>query len=340
MAQETSAHERRGRADVEQYARHPPSLPMLELGSHDELGRASRALRNALLALRVPPGVLGAMGALAPGRRASAAWSRLTASHAYWTGVRRAADRETYRRLRRGVLILMYHGIGAPGEPPSRYVVPAARFRRQMEWLKRRRYNVIALEELLRARAAYRLAPPKSVVITLDDGYLDNLTRAKPILEQLGLPATIFLVSAGGEANGWSTTPGVAGRPLMSLDGAREACDALLSFGAHSMTHPKLPQVSPEEARREIEGSKRELEAALAVPVTTFAYPYGEVDADVRDAVVAAGFAAACSTRPGRNRPADDDFALRRVEVYGTDRLARFAATLAVGELPRRRHRS
>ena len=340
MTQETSAHERRGREDVEQYRRHPPSLRSLELGGLEEVGRSTRALRDALLFAHVPPAVVGALGVLAPGRRASSAWSGLAASHAYWTGVRRASDGETYRRLRRGVLILLYHGFGAPGEAASRYVVPVGRFRRQMRWLRWRNYKVIPLEELIATRAEHRLPPPKSVVITIDDGYLDNLTLARPILERLGLPATVFLVSAGGLANGWSTSDGVAGRPLMSLEDARQALHGVLSFGAHTRTHPELPRVSPEQARREVAGSKEELEAALGVPVTTFAYPHGEMSPDVRDVVVATGFAAACSTRPGRNRPAEDGFALRRVEVRGTDRLPRFAVTLAFAGLWRKRQRA
>jgi peptidoglycan/xylan/chitin deacetylase (PgdA/CDA1 family) len=340
MTRETSAHERRGRADVETYRRNPPSLPSLELGGRDDLGRTSRALRDTLLFVCVPPSAVGVVGAFLPGRRASSTWSRLAASYAYWTGVRRAADRDTFRRLRRGVLILMYHGIAGPGEPASRYVMPVERFRRQMAWLRKRKYNVIGLEELLRARAEHRLPPPKSVVITVDDGYRDNLTLGRPILERLGLPATVFLVSAGGSVNAWSTSDGVAGRPLMSLEEARQALGGTLSFGAHTRTHPKLPELSVEDARREVAGSKEELEAALGVPVTTFAYPHGELSAEVRKAVIAAGFAAACSTRPGRNRPAEDGFALRRVEVRGTDRLARFAATLALGHLGRRKRRA
>lgn len=338
MTRDTSAEVARGRADVERFRLHPPSLPSLQLGGVEGLGRRARALRDVLLFARVPPAVVGGLARLVPGHRVTP--PGLVASHAYWTGVRREAGGETFRRLRRGVPILMYHGIGAPGEPASRYVLPVQRFRRQMRWLRRRNYNVLGLEELVQARADFRLPPPRSVVITIDDGYLDNLTLARPVLEELGLPATVFLVSAAGSANGWSTSDGVAGRPLMSLEDARHASGGLLSFGAHTRTHPKLPRVPPREARIEIAGSKEDLEAALGVPVTTFAYPYGELSAYVREAVVAAGFAGACSTLPGRNRPAQDGFALRRIEIRGTDRLPRFAATLAFGELRRRRRRS
>jgi peptidoglycan/xylan/chitin deacetylase (PgdA/CDA1 family) len=226
----------------------------------------------------------------------------------------------------------MYHGIGASGEGPTRFVVPAARFERQMMWLKRRRYNVMSLDEYLRCRAEYRLPPPKTVVVTLDDGYLDNITIGRPILERLGVPATIFVVS-GVDRNTWSTSEDVAGRPLMSLDDTQRALGGVITFGAHSRTHPKLPEVSPPEAEREVGGSKEDLEAGLGVPITTFAYPYGRVNDDVREIVVAAGFACACGVVPGRNRPAADNYLLRRMEVFGTDRLPRFALIVWLGEI-------
>jgi peptidoglycan/xylan/chitin deacetylase (PgdA/CDA1 family) len=87
---------------------------------------------------------------------------------------------------------------------------------------------------------------------------------------------------------------------------------------------------------REVAGSRSELEAALGVPVTVFAYPYGERSPDAEQAVVGAGYLAACGTDPGRNRPSCDLYALRRLEVRGTDSLLRFALALWLGG-PRRR---
>ena len=329
--------ERQGREDVEQYREEPSVLPRLTLGGADAYGRGSLAFRAVALALHVPPRALSGLGAALPGRRLSSAWMRSTASYAYWAGVRNAADTETWRRLRRGVPILMYHAVGEPGERPSRYIVPVKRFARHMKWLKRRGYRVMRLEEYARYRSEHRLPPPKTIVVTFDDGHLDNLTLARPILERLGLPATIFLVSSGGGRNGWSTSGGLAKRPLMELDDARKAAGGLLTFGAHTRTHPALPDISAQEAEGEIVGSKHELERALGVPVTTFAYPYGRVDDEVRAIVARAGFTCACGVVPGRNRASADDFRLRRVEIFGTDSLLRFALTVWLGDVGRRR---
>jgi GT2 family glycosyltransferase len=65
-------------------------------------------------------------------------------------------------------------------------------------------------------------------------------------------------------------------------------------------------------------------------------YPFGAYDHTVRELVAKSGFRAACAVGGGWNRPATDDFELRRIEVRGTDSLFRFAIALALGELPRR----
>lgn len=334
-------HEREGREDYERYEREPSLLPQLPLGGASPQSRGALALQAVALAIRIPPGVLSAVGMVVPGRRPSATWFAFAATYAYWAGVRKAAGPDVWRRLRRGVLVLMYHAVGVPGERPSRYVVPVKRFERQMRWLERRRYNVISLDEYVRLRSEFKLPPRKTVVITFDDGYVDNFTLARPILERLGLPATVFLVSAAEGRNNWSANDGLADRPLIGLEDARRAIGGAFTFGAHTRTHPKLPELTADDAEREVVGSKQELEAVLGVPVSTFAYPHGSVNQAVRDIVASAGFTGACGVVTGRNRPSGDDLELRRVEILGTRGLLRFVTTVWLGDIgkPRRRRK-
>ena len=70
---------------------------------------------------------------------------------------------------------------------------------------------------------------------------------------------------------------------------------------------------------------------ALGKEVRHFAYPYGLFNDAVRDAVIAAGYRAACSTRSGFNRPGEDPYLLRRIDVFGTDRLWQFRQKLRFG---------
>jgi len=91
-------------------------------------------------------------------------------------------------------LILLYHRIAAPGPDPFRMSVHPDRFREQMNVL-RERCQLVALEELASDSPNATRNRPR-VAVTFDDGYVDNLLAAQPILEELQVPATVF-VSTG-----------------------------------------------------------------------------------------------------------------------------------------------
>jgi peptidoglycan/xylan/chitin deacetylase (PgdA/CDA1 family)/GT2 family glycosyltransferase len=325
---------RRGVVGVTLYERHPGLLPHLRLGGAGELPRRWIALRRLALALRLPPRLLGVITRLAPTEAFAGRWLSFLYSYCYSRGVRDSVEGDTWRRLQRGTAILMYHAIGRKGERPSRWVLPKSRFERQLAWLERRGYNVISLDEFVDARIENRLPPAKSVVLTFDDGYADNLD-AVPALERYGFPATVFLVSAAGGRATWDRAGEAEGRSLLTPADAAPL-NGRLAFGAHSRTHPSLPSLDRPELEREVSGCRSELEAALGAPVTVFSYPYGERSPEVEQAVVEAGYLAACGIEPGRNRPSCDLYALKRLEVRGTDSLLRFAATLWLGGTRRR----
>jgi len=324
----------RGANALELWRRHPAIITYLRLGGHFEHTRRRAAIRLVLLNLRVSPRILDALGYVLPRASGRRRWYDFLYYYCYWQGVRRAVpDRDTWRRLTRGTPILMYHAIGQSGERASRYVLPVDRFERQMRWLKRRRYRVLELDEFVRCLREHRLPPAKSVVLTFDDGYADNRSLAAPILERLGLPATFFLVSAAGTRNSWDQNGAtVGGRALMGLEQARELVGGVVSLGAHTRSHADLTALTSHELEAEIAGSRSELEVALGAPVTLFAYPYGKTNTEVREAVMQAGFLAACSVESGRNRLSVEPYMLKRLEVRGTDSLLRFALILWLGE--------
>jgi peptidoglycan/xylan/chitin deacetylase (PgdA/CDA1 family)/GT2 family glycosyltransferase len=323
--------EHRGRIAVELYRRHPPMISTMELGGHGGVSRGAAALRWLLLGLRTPPHALARVGFVLP-RRWARPWFRFALNYSYWRGVRAAVDPELWQRSRRGTVILRYHAFGRDGERPSRYVVPQRRFERQLAWLARRGYNVISLSEYLDYRQEYRLPPAKSVVITIDDGYVDNDTVARPSLEQHGFSATIFLITASGARHPHATDPALIDRPLLTVDQAVRLAGGTIELGAHTRSHPDLTTIDAAAAEEEVVGSKRDLEQALGTSTDAFAYPNGAVDPDVRRIVERAGFLGAVGVKPGHNRPATDSFDLRRIEVRGTDSLLRFAATLLIGD--------
>jgi len=110
----------------------------------------------------------------------------------YETGLMRLTNRI---RQEQGAIILMYHSVAddtlSPWIDPANHV-PADVFVRQMAFLVAQR-QVIALDEMVAELKQGKTPPAGTIVITFDDGYLDNLTVAAPILDHYGLPATLFL---------------------------------------------------------------------------------------------------------------------------------------------------
>ena len=331
--------EKAGLVSIELSTRHPAMLPHLQLGAFYDMSRSAILLRRLLLTLGVPSHLLAIAGLLFGKRSWTRQWYRFVYSYCYWRGVRRAVpDRDTWQRLTRSPVILMYHALGRPGEPPSRYVLQRRRFALQMAWLKWRGYHVLSLEEFLRDRNEYRLSPARSVILTFDDGYADNRTVGYPILRQHGFPATIFLVSEGvGGTNRWDSDGELAGRPLLSYSNVREMLHGGIRFGAHTRSHVPLTAVSLSRVKDEVERSQADLERGLGFPILTFAYPHGEYNPAVQAVVEGAGFLGACSCHSGVNDLVVPSHALRRIEVRGTDSFIRFALALWLG-IPARSH--
>lgn len=225
-------------------------------------------------------------------------------------------------------LILMYHVVDEPRSPrEARFCVRPADFARQMASLRSLGYRPVALEEIVDGTAG-----PDAVAVTFDDGFEATCENAPAVLRACDIPATLFAVSQRlGRDNDWMHSRGLPRRPLASASRLRGLARAGVAIGSHSRTHPRLTELAPAELQREVAQSRDELEDLLGQAVRTFAYPYGAYDGRVRDAVQAAGYRAACSTRPGFNREAEDRFALRRIDVFGGDALWQVKQKLRFG---------
>jgi len=159
--------------------------------------------------------------------------------------------------------ILLYHRIAIPLKPSEYYVSPEA-FRAQMQALKDWGYTPIPISLLVRAIRQGALLPEHPVVITFDDGDISVYTTAFPIMREFGFVGTNYLVSNRLNAQGY-----------MHKEEILELAQAGWEVGSHSMTHVDLR--TSKNARREIEESRIDLEAALGLPVNTFAYPVGSM---------------------------------------------------------------
>jgi peptidoglycan/xylan/chitin deacetylase (PgdA/CDA1 family) len=221
--------------------------------------------------------------------------------------------------------ILMYHNIGEPPEVSRMqglYVRTGA-FGRQMMLLKLMGYRGLSMSDAmpyLRGEKSGRVA-----VITFDDGYLDTLEHALPVLNTFGFTATCYIVSGRiGGYNDWDATELNVRKQLMNAEQVKAWQVAGMEVGAHSRTHPRLTECSDAELLSEIAGSKSDLEALTGTPVTQYCYPYGDFNMRVSEAVRSAGFSAATTTMRGRSCVGDDAMRLKRILVSGSNMLHLF----------------
>ena len=251
-------------------------------------------------------------------------WGRSFVAETY--SVERVARQfgEVYRQARLERLgggripVLMYHKVVSAPLTGSRHGtwVTVERFERQLASLKRRRMNTVTLRDCLAAARGERPLPRHPVILTFDDGYLDNYTNALPLLERFGMTAVVFLVADPQlSSNAWDAAAGEPWAPLMTREQAREMSRAGIEIGSHTLTHPRLPDLAADRLAWELGESKRVLESWLGTPVVSLAYPYGAVDERVKRAAQLAGYECAVATNSGPIRFGGDPLEIRRVQI-------------------------
>ena len=220
------------------------------------------------------------------------------------------------------VPIFVYHSIahhhdGQTGEQRE-LDVDTATFRSQMDEIAREEHPVISLEALVDALRGKGSVPAGAVVLTFDDGWLDQYEDAFPILQRHHFTATFFVY----------TTAIGNGSAFMTWDQLREMQHAGMTIGAHSRTHPDLTDAKVSLVE-EIDGSRADIARNVGVTPDLFAYPYGARDARVAAAVKAAGFRAARALADGPVNTSGTRFELR--SILATDDMRAFEGALQRG---------
>jgi peptidoglycan/xylan/chitin deacetylase (PgdA/CDA1 family) len=319
----------------------------------------------------------------------------------------RRVIRKVERWLHGGRYILAYHRVARVEHDPWGLAVQPELFAQQLQVL--RRYGaVMTVERMMRELAAGAL-PRRAYAVTFDDGYIDNLLTAKPLLERYEVPATVFLCAGLLEGRGWfwwdallyllmepaalperleialgketyrftlshaatqlsrqgyrdwrywqpppsqrhaiylelsrhMSALSVAARhealsqlsawanvglpalpdsrPMTWEDAAKLADGGLIEIGAHTLTHPSLPDLDTNLQRQEILGSKAACEEIAGRRLFSFAYPHGRHAPDTVKLVRDAGFSAACTTAAGAIQRSSDPLRLPRIQMFNWD---------------------
>jgi peptidoglycan/xylan/chitin deacetylase (PgdA/CDA1 family) len=222
--------------------------------------------------------------------------------------------------LRDVPMILMYHGIAEVDEDPNNLCVTRARFAEQMSWLHRHGMRGVGIGTLV---DAMRSGHHRGLIgLTFDDGYVNVLEAALPVLQQHGFEATAYIISDRlGGTNEWDEGPTW---PLMTSSQVLELAADGCEIGSHAATHMRLAGAEPAQLAAEVRDSKASLAALLGTEIRGFAYPYGSMDAAARHAVRDAGYEYACAVEASKAEIGL--MALPRVYVGQQDDAMRMAA--------------
>jgi peptidoglycan/xylan/chitin deacetylase (PgdA/CDA1 family) len=157
--------------------------------------------------------------------------------------------------------------------------------------------------------------PARPVLITFDDGWRDVATEALPMLQQRGIPATLYITTGFLRGRPGGTHIAAPSTAALHWDDLQPLADGGFEVGAHTVSHPELDIVRRRQARDEISASRSALEDHLGRPVVSFAYPHGYHDRQVAALVTAAGFTSACVVKNAFATRMDDPLSLARILV-------------------------
>lgn len=216
--------------------------------------------------------------------------------------------------------ILIYHSVRphSPGEIPlvKYYDVAPSSLEKQLQYLKDNGYVVISLNYLADALQETIALPPRSVVLTFDDGWENQYVYAFPLLKKYNDTATFFIF-----------TDVINHEHFLTWSQIREMDNAGMTIGGHTRTHPFLPSITDKaDLENEIINGKKIAETKLGHPIQIFAYPFGNYNDQIITVVKKAGYVAARSAYKGIYNSRKDLYKLKGVEI--TDNFTRFVKDL------------
>ena len=203
------------------------------------------------------------------------------------------------------VPVLTYHRVHtmpAVGEPDL--IVDPSTFAAELAALQQGGYHTIHQWQLFDALYKGYALPSKPVIISVDDGYVDDVRTILPALERYHMVATFFVIT------GRMSEPG-----FLDANQIRQLDQAGMDVGDHTSHHVDLRQLSPSELQAETAGSRHVLQSLLGHPVYFFAYPFGAFNDAVLQEIQRAGFTMAYTTQGGTTESTSAPLTMPRIHV-------------------------
>jgi peptidoglycan/xylan/chitin deacetylase (PgdA/CDA1 family) len=229
---------------------------------------------------------------------------------------------EIMRKAFQGTIpILMYHKIpDNPIESPNKIFVTKRNFEKHLRFFKLRGLTPITFKDYIDFREGVVSTsnfPKRPIVLTFDDGYVDNLTNLLPLMSKFGYKGVIFLLGDPSITyNYWDADKGDHRDELMCTEQKKKFVEAGWEIGSHTLTHPHLTTLSSELVAKEIIESKKSLEVDLKTQVISFAFPYGDLDEAVKEISKKSGHIFSIATDSGGMNIEDDFHQVFRVNMF------------------------
>ncbi|MFJ5777102.1 polysaccharide deacetylase family protein [Streptomyces sp. NPDC093094] len=226
------------------------------------------------------------------------------------------------------VPVFLYHAV-SDRSPRwlAQFTVSPRTFVEHLDMIADSGLHVIPLRQLVAALLGGPAVPPRSAVLTFDDGYADFASTVAPVLAARGLPSTLYVTTGALSAPGGPSDSGPF-PSVTTLDWSqvRELDAAGVEIGGHTVTHPQLDTLPRASVREEVAGCKRRIEDELGHRVHSFAYPHGYSSRTVRALVREAGWTSAAAVRGAAfSSERDDPLRFARLMVRSDTGRDRFA---------------
>ena len=209
-----------------------------------------------------------------------------------------------------GIPVLLYHGVDSHG-PKDKYTLDAEEFERQLRWLKEKGYSTVLPRDI--KRHAWGENPPKTVMLSFDDGRENNYSVVLPLLQKYGFHAIFFIV-----------TGALGEKGIITPRQLKEISSQGMEIGSHTVTHPYLDTLKDNQVEYQLQQSKIALEKITGQKVLALAPPGGWFNHTTEKIARQQGYHFVFSCEIGLNDLTQTPFVYRRIEVLRGMSLAEF----------------
>ena len=225
------------------------------------------------------------------------------------------------KQYKKWIPVLMYHKIPSNEiQSQHKIFVTTENFKKHLSFFKKRGFKTVTFSELAlyrKGQLSFKSFPKKPLILTFDDGYVDNLENASPLLKQFGFRAQIFLLANSQiKSNQWDSS---LTEPLHEIVSGTERLkwkQSAFEVGSHGFSHQKITDMSSTEIIEELEKSKQQLEKEFNTEINVYAFTYGITSDEAKQIAQNVGYDYAVNTDSGARLLEEDPYSIFRVNIF------------------------